>query len=230
MSRLNPSHRSHLPYPPRQDHLHHDLLQSRTMNSSNIVAIPNHPPLPRGAPGMFHPVDPSYAATRESKAPVAVAAAAAYDYDGDRRPGHYMRPEQYPPHHHPHHPQQHHPQQHLPQQHLPPHPQQHLPYRPGGSFSGAINRPRSDSGNLTYPTSSYRRNTTSGYDPAADDGRSTTRESPGSGHPGEMPMSSPFRTIRNESVLSDNSGESTGDKAVGYSSDRKYVCDWRNCG
>ncbi|KAJ2126282.1 hypothetical protein GGH12_000848 [Coemansia sp. RSA 1822] len=39
------------------------------MNNSNIVAIPNHPPLPRGVPGVFHSDEQPYYYARDSKAP-----------------------------------------------------------------------------------------------------------------------------------------------------------------
>ncbi|KAJ2257564.1 transcriptional repressor [Coemansia sp. RSA 2522] len=40
------------------------------MNNSNIVAIPSHPPLPRGVPGVFHSDEQPYYYARDSKAPV----------------------------------------------------------------------------------------------------------------------------------------------------------------
>ncbi|KAJ1728672.1 hypothetical protein LPJ61_003910 [Coemansia biformis] len=188
------------------------------MNSSNIVAIPSHPPLPRGVSGMFHPVDlPPYSAFREAKTP-----GAAYDYDAERRPNNYLHPEQYPPQYsHPH---------PYPQQRPAQPPQPKAPLRAGSNiYMNALNRPRSNSGVLAFPTSSHRRNTTASLDPR-DDSRLAPRRSPSSGLPSEVPLSSTYRHSRHGSVLSDNSGESIGDKMVGYSSDRKYVCDWRNCG
>ncbi|KAJ2356618.1 hypothetical protein IWW50_000880 [Coemansia erecta] len=40
------------------------------MNNSNIVAIPSHPPLPRGVPGVFQSAEQPYYYARESKAPI----------------------------------------------------------------------------------------------------------------------------------------------------------------
>ncbi|KAJ1835483.1 hypothetical protein LPJ63_001103 [Coemansia sp. RSA 2711] len=37
------------------------------MNDSNIVAIPSHPPLPRGVPGVFHMAEQPYPSPHESK-------------------------------------------------------------------------------------------------------------------------------------------------------------------
>ncbi|KAJ2851125.1 hypothetical protein IWW36_001376 [Coemansia brasiliensis] len=43
--------------------------QRAAMNSSNIVAIPHHPPLPRGVSGIFQSIEQPYSSARDTKMP-----------------------------------------------------------------------------------------------------------------------------------------------------------------
>ncbi|KAJ2785421.1 hypothetical protein H4R18_000504 [Coemansia javaensis] len=223
-------HRSSQAYPPQLPSQH----QGPAMNGSNIMAIPNHPPLPRGVSGMFQSDEqqlprlpqPQYSAIRESKVPGAASAG----YPAEQ---HYQHPPQ--------------PPQPQPQGTSQPFPAP--AYRPGGIYGSSFTRPRSSSGNIpasSMPLSSLRRGTVASFDHhrhyCPPEGISSigggngahlpplpppplTNASPASGPLSDAPLSS---SVRQESVLSDHSGGS-GDK-IGYASDRKYVCDWRNCG
>ncbi|KAJ2796606.1 hypothetical protein H4R20_005475 [Coemansia guatemalensis] len=165
------------------------------MNDSNIVAIPNHPPLPRAVTGMFHSVEHPYSSTRETKA--------------------HAVPQRLPTERDLH--------QYRPYEH------QQQVYRPApNAYADPYNRPRSNSGALAFPMQPLRRDSSASFG-SNEAGPGPMRNSMYAAIPSDMPLSTAVRSVRTGSVVSENSSETMDDKA-GSTSDRKYVCDWRNCG
>ncbi|KAJ2162071.1 hypothetical protein GGF46_000946 [Coemansia sp. RSA 552] len=155
------------------------------MNNSNIVAIPNHPPLPRGVPGVFQAVEQPYSSMQDTK-----------PYSGTHRFSHIPGPQQQPT---------------------------RLGMRGYGS---PANRPRAHSS----------------YHPQRRDSAASFISNPGtngSGYDGSYGPTMHRRHVhesapgaqhsRQASVASEHSA--SGSNADGTcNSDRKFVCDWANCG
>ncbi|KAJ2610418.1 hypothetical protein H4S08_003622 [Coemansia sp. RSA 1365] len=175
---------------------HQQKSTKASMNNSNIVAIPNHPPLPRAVTGMFHTLEHPYSFTRETKA--------------------HAVPQRLPTQHDLH--------KYRPNEH-----QQQIYHHPAANaYADPFNRPRSNSGALMHPTQLQRRDSAASFGPS-ETGPGPARNSAYAGISSDMPLSTSVRSVRTGSVVSENSSETMDDKA-GNTSDRKYVCDWRNCG
>ncbi|KAJ1725714.1 hypothetical protein LPJ53_000193 [Coemansia erecta] len=220
--------------------------QSR-MEDSNIIAIPHHPPLPRNVSGVFPGPEPPYISSQASKSSTNSrdsASSSTYSSDQPLRLQQQQQQQHSAPHQHG-------------RLSYPPGVESHArsTYRPRASsgipanypsevhpvsnaslvrreFSVELRETGGYSNEYSRPTTTSRRDSVVSHSSTAasnDIGYGNTMPAAASGMFTNMPPSSTYGRSRRASISSNISDMQSSEKnAAG--GDRKYVCDWPECG